>query len=175
VLAAFRDIAWKFRRYMLIRTVVSSLTGLLTWLFALAVGLDLAAAWGGLAFAFNYIPFVGSIAAVIPRAVIQQLRDHGAGHGRFRGERHIGGHLRLAAAFWILGPGLSGPCRQSTPQAHLALRRGSEDLAAETLRSAFREAKEPSSSSWGTRRGTGPGRLRKMAVSALRVELRRTL
>jgi AI-2 transport protein TqsA len=66
VLAAFRDIAWKFRRYMLIRTVVSILTGLLTWLFALAVGLDLAAAWGGLAFAFNYIPFVGSIAAVIP-------------------------------------------------------------------------------------------------------------
>jgi AI-2 transport protein TqsA len=66
LIAAFREVAWKFRRYMLIRTAVSILTGLLTWLFALAVGLDLAAVWGGLAFAFNYIPFVGSIAAVIP-------------------------------------------------------------------------------------------------------------
>jgi AI-2 transport protein TqsA len=66
LLAAFREIAWKFRRYILVRTIVSILTGLLTWLFALAVGLDLAAVWGGLAFAFNYIPFVGSIAAVIP-------------------------------------------------------------------------------------------------------------
>lgn len=63
---SFQEIAWKFRRYMLVRTLVSIFTGMLTWLFALTVGLDLAAVWGGLAFALNFIPFVGSIAAVFP-------------------------------------------------------------------------------------------------------------
>lgn len=66
LIKSFQEIASKFRRYMLVRTFVSVLTGMLTWLYALAVGLDLAAVWGGLAFALNYFPFVGSIAAVVP-------------------------------------------------------------------------------------------------------------
>jgi AI-2 transport protein TqsA len=64
--AAFEEIGWKFRRYMLVRSAVSMLTGLLTWLLALLVGLDFALVWGGLAFALNYIPVIGSIAAVVP-------------------------------------------------------------------------------------------------------------
>jgi AI-2 transport protein TqsA len=67
--AAARKIGWKFRRYMLVRTAVSLLTGLFTWAYALLVGLDLAAIWGGLAFALNYIPFLGSIVAVIPPVI----------------------------------------------------------------------------------------------------------
>lgn len=66
LLTAFAELGGKFRRYMLVRSVVSVLTGLLTWLFALFVGLDLAIIWGLLAFALNYIPFVGSILAVFP-------------------------------------------------------------------------------------------------------------
>jgi AI-2 transport protein TqsA len=66
LVAAFEEIGWKFRRYMLVRSAVSMLTGLLTWLFALLVGLDFALVWGGLAFALNYIPFIGSIIAVVP-------------------------------------------------------------------------------------------------------------
>lgn len=64
--AALGEVASKFRRYMLVRSGISLLTGLLTWLFALLVGLDLALVWGGLAFALNYIPFIGSIIAVAP-------------------------------------------------------------------------------------------------------------
>lgn len=66
---AFVEIAWKFRRYMLVRTFVSVLTGVLTWLFALLMGLDLAAVWGGMAFVLNYIPFLGPIIAVIPPVI----------------------------------------------------------------------------------------------------------
>jgi AI-2 transport protein TqsA len=66
LVSALEEIGWKLRRYMLVRSAVSALTGLLTWLFALFVGLDFAPLWGVLAFALNCIPFVGSVVAVIP-------------------------------------------------------------------------------------------------------------
>jgi len=66
LLSAMQEIGWKFRRYMLVRSIVSALTGILTWLFAFLVGLDLAVVWGALAFALNFFPIIGSIAAVIP-------------------------------------------------------------------------------------------------------------
>jgi hypothetical protein len=47
------------RRFMIVRTFASILTGLVVWLFALGAGLGLAAAWGAIAFALNYIPFLG--------------------------------------------------------------------------------------------------------------------
>jgi predicted PurR-regulated permease PerM len=40
-------------------------TGLLIYAFARAVGLDLAAEWGVLAFVLNYIPFLGSLVATL--------------------------------------------------------------------------------------------------------------
>ena len=57
------QIADKLRRYMIIRTVASVLTGLSVWLFTIYAGLELAAAWGGLAFLLNYIPFLGPLVA----------------------------------------------------------------------------------------------------------------
>jgi predicted PurR-regulated permease PerM len=53
----------KFRQYMLVRTVASIVTGLIVWVFALIVGLELAAAWGVITFALNYIPFIGPLVA----------------------------------------------------------------------------------------------------------------
>ena len=50
---------------MLIRTVASVLTGVTVWLFTLYAGLELAAAWGGLAFLLNYIPFLGPLLATL--------------------------------------------------------------------------------------------------------------
>ena len=50
---------------MLVRTLLSVLTGSVIFLFALAVGLEPALAWGILAFALNYIPFVGPFVATI--------------------------------------------------------------------------------------------------------------
>jgi predicted PurR-regulated permease PerM len=57
--------AAKLRRYMLVRTLMSVMTGLLIWLFAWGMGLQLAAEWGVIAFALNYIPFVGPLVATV--------------------------------------------------------------------------------------------------------------
>ncbi len=58
-------IAEKIRKYMLIRTLASVVTGLAVFLFTLAIGLDLAVAWGVISFVLNYIPYVGPLVAVI--------------------------------------------------------------------------------------------------------------
>ena len=60
-----RQVASKLRRYMVIRTVASVLTGVTVWLFAIYAGLELATAWGGLAFLLNYIPFLGPLVATV--------------------------------------------------------------------------------------------------------------
>ncbi|QLL63798.1 AI-2E family transporter [Sinorhizobium mexicanum] len=57
--------AMKIRRYMMIRTAMSVVTGLLVWIFARAVGLSLAEEWGFIAFALNYIPFLGPLFATL--------------------------------------------------------------------------------------------------------------
>ncbi len=63
ILTANRVIGGKLRRFMVVRTFASILTGLVVWLFALGAGLELAAAWGAIAFALNYIPFLGPFVA----------------------------------------------------------------------------------------------------------------
>lgn len=57
--------AAKIRRYMLVRTLMSVITGLLVWGFARAVGLQLAEEWGFIAFLLNYIPFLGPLVATV--------------------------------------------------------------------------------------------------------------
>ncbi|MCL2385261.1 MAG: AI-2E family transporter [Alphaproteobacteria bacterium] len=58
-------IAEKIRKYMLIRTIASAATGVAVFLFTLAIGLELAVAWGVISFVLNYIPYVGPLVAVI--------------------------------------------------------------------------------------------------------------
>ena len=61
------EIAAKIRKYMIVRTQMSALTGLAVWGWALFSGLELAPAWGIIAFVVNYIPFIGSfIATLLP-------------------------------------------------------------------------------------------------------------
>jgi AI-2 transport protein TqsA len=62
---ASAKIGAKFRKYMLVRTQLSALTGIAVWAFALLTGLELATAWGIIAFALNYIPFLGPFVATI--------------------------------------------------------------------------------------------------------------
>jgi AI-2 transport protein TqsA len=57
--------AAKIRRYMIVRTQMSVLTGVLVWIFAWAAGLQFAAEWGVIAFALNYIPFLGPLIATV--------------------------------------------------------------------------------------------------------------
>ena len=54
---------------MLVRTLLSILTGLAIWGFALLAGLEPAIAWGLLGFALNYIPFIGPFVATLLPAV----------------------------------------------------------------------------------------------------------
>jgi predicted PurR-regulated permease PerM len=57
--------AAKLRHYMLVRTVMSLATGLMVWALAAAFGLRFAAEWGTIAFALNYIPFIGPFVATL--------------------------------------------------------------------------------------------------------------
>jgi len=67
LLRAGADIASKFQKYMLVRSLMSVLTGFVIWAFTLLAGLELATAWGVIAFVLNYIPFIGPfIATVFP-------------------------------------------------------------------------------------------------------------
>jgi predicted PurR-regulated permease PerM len=63
------DIAAKFQKYMLVRTAMSALTGVVVWGFALIAGLELATAWGVIAFVLNYVPFIGPLVATVFPAI----------------------------------------------------------------------------------------------------------
>jgi len=65
ILAGTIEAASKIRRYMVVRTVMSVLTGALVWLFAVACGLDLALEWGVIAFTLNFIPVLGPLIATL--------------------------------------------------------------------------------------------------------------
>jgi AI-2 transport protein TqsA len=65
ILAATSEAAAKIRRYMLVRTAMSVLTGVLVWLFAAAYGLNLALEWGVIAFTLNFIPVLGPVIATL--------------------------------------------------------------------------------------------------------------
>lgn len=60
-----RTIARKYRKHLVVRTMMSALTGLLVWVFARIVGLPHAEEWGVIAFALNYLPFIGPFFATL--------------------------------------------------------------------------------------------------------------
>ena len=59
------EIGKRIRKYMLIRTLASVLTGLAVFAFTLSIGLDLAISWGVISFVLNYIPYIGPLIAVV--------------------------------------------------------------------------------------------------------------
>lgn len=65
ILQAGTQVAAKLQTYMLVRSAMSVLTGLVVWAFALLAGLELATAWGVIAFVLNYIPFIGPLIATV--------------------------------------------------------------------------------------------------------------
>ena len=54
----------KFRRYMGVRTVASLLTGAATAGLGMVFGVEQPLAWGVMAFAFNFLPFIGPLIVV---------------------------------------------------------------------------------------------------------------
>jgi AI-2 transport protein TqsA len=65
LLAGSAETAKKIRKYMMVRTLMSVLTGTLVWAFAAIFGLPLAQEWGVIAFTLNYIPFIGPFVATL--------------------------------------------------------------------------------------------------------------
>jgi predicted PurR-regulated permease PerM len=65
LLASGETIKRKFRSYMFVRSVASVATGLATWGLAHVIGVELAAAWGVLTFALNYLPYIGTLVIVV--------------------------------------------------------------------------------------------------------------
>lgn len=60
LMTAGARIGVKFRVYMLVRTIASVATGLAVWGLVRFMGLEMAGACGVLAFALNYLPYIGS-------------------------------------------------------------------------------------------------------------------
>ena len=77
-LAAIDEAAPAFRRYVWVKSLTSAITGIATWLVALAFGLPLAWVWGFLAFLLEYVPSIGSLLAVLP-PTLMALAEGGPG------------------------------------------------------------------------------------------------
>jgi AI-2 transport protein TqsA len=72
--AVFRQIDHNIRRYLIIKFLVSALTGFLIWVILTSFGLELALVFAVLTFVLNFIPSIGSIVATllpIPIALVQ--------------------------------------------------------------------------------------------------------
>lgn len=66
----FTEIAAQVQRYIWMKTLVSLLTGVLSYLILKLIGVDFAAVWALLIFLLNYIPNIGSILGVIFPALL---------------------------------------------------------------------------------------------------------
>jgi predicted PurR-regulated permease PerM len=60
----------QIKNYMVIKTLISLLTGFIIWISLKVIGTDYAFLWGVLAFLLNFIPNIGSIIAAVPAVLI---------------------------------------------------------------------------------------------------------
>jgi predicted PurR-regulated permease PerM len=58
------------KHYMFIKSIVSAVTGALVAFCLWVIGVDYPLMWGMLAFAFNFIPTIGSIIAAVPPVLL---------------------------------------------------------------------------------------------------------
>jgi len=66
----FQKITREVVQYLGIKTVVSLGTGLIIGIGTAVLGLDFPILWGLIAFAFNYVPTIGSVLAAIPAIIL---------------------------------------------------------------------------------------------------------
>ncbi|HOF00718.1 MAG TPA: AI-2E family transporter [Spirochaetota bacterium] len=59
------NIIQQIQRYMVVKSVISLITGALTFLICYLFGVRYSILWGSVAFLFNFVPYIGSIIAVI--------------------------------------------------------------------------------------------------------------
>ena len=67
---AFKKIKNSVSSYIIVKTYVSLITGLAVGLICWFFGIDYALLWGFLGFVLNYIPYIGSLIAIVPPIVL---------------------------------------------------------------------------------------------------------
>ncbi len=73
-LASYERFAKGVRKYLVIKTLISLVTGLVVTAGLMLIGVDYALLWGLIAFLFNYIPNIGSIIAAIPAVLLALIQ-----------------------------------------------------------------------------------------------------
>jgi AI-2 transport protein TqsA len=68
--------AAKFRKYIMVRTQMSAITGVLVGAFAWIAGLQFPVEWGVIAFVLNYIPFIGPFVATVFPTLLAMTQFH---------------------------------------------------------------------------------------------------
>jgi AI-2 transport protein TqsA len=58
------------KRYLVIKTMISAVVGLVIWLWLLILGVDYPVLWGTLSFLLNYVPNIGAVFAALPVALL---------------------------------------------------------------------------------------------------------
>ncbi|RKQ96403.1 putative PurR-regulated permease PerM [Kushneria sinocarnis] len=76
-LRRFTQFSVTLQRYLLVKTVISLVTGVLVSLSCLLLGVKFGLLWGVLAFVLNYIPNIGSILAAIPAVLLTMAMPGG--------------------------------------------------------------------------------------------------
>lgn len=70
----FTKFANEMKHYMIIKTIISLVTGVIIALWLFILGVDYPILWGFLAFLLNYIPNIGSIVAAIPAVILAVIQ-----------------------------------------------------------------------------------------------------
>ncbi len=73
-----KEVIEKIEEYMVLKTVISVVTGIIVTIMLKIIGVDYAILWGVVAFMLNFIPNIGSLIAAVP-AVLLAFIQLGAG------------------------------------------------------------------------------------------------
>jgi len=115
VVDTVRSVEVRVRQFLLIKTLISALSGLASGLWLWLLGVDLAVLWGLLIFVLNFIPNIGSIIAVIPPALVALLQL-GPGHALLA----IGGMALFEQILGnLVGPRMEGRTLSISPMVVL--------------------------------------------------------
>ena len=113
-LQALDEIDAQIQRYLGVQVFTSTLVGVATWLAFWWLGVDSAAVWGAVAFALNFIPYLGSIVLTGGSALLGFVQ-----FGSFEMALAIGGVALVINSVegYLLTPWLSGKASAMNPVA----------------------------------------------------------
>jgi AI-2 transport protein TqsA len=76
-LLQFSSVMKQVHRYLIIKTLISLVTGVLLGVWVWVLGVDFPILWGLLAFLLNYVPNIGSIMAAVPPIMVGLIQPDG--------------------------------------------------------------------------------------------------